>query len=291
MLDLARRPLASLGMFRQRSANIHVRAFRDGDLAAILNLWRLAHAGLAGDIVRTSEYWRWCVLERPGVGAGNVFVTVTSGVVTGYSAIDTGTSVANVLELAVDPRLPGRLRRRSVSLLIDRLEDRAAAAGNDLVRFHVPAGDGHLAAVMRSRAYAPGPFDPPLQWGILDAPRLLSVLLQVRRDRVPTADTVEFVLEAEPGGQHSRLRWRVIVDPGNASVTPVGPGDRVDGRPLVRTDLSTLTAILFKATTVSDEVRSGRLRVEPSSEGAQAAAVLEGIAVDKPWHTPLADMR
>ena len=59
----------------RQAADAHtLRSYRPGDEPQIVKLWNDHYAGYAGLSTRTVEYWRWSILERPGLSPQDVLL-------------------------------------------------------------------------------------------------------------------------------------------------------------------------------------------------------------------------
>ena len=78
------------------------------DETALVELWTRAHTAYGGHVRRSVDYWRWCVLARPGVEPADILMaTRDDGVPVGYGVLAGG---GVVIEFAIDPSLIGEAR-------------------------------------------------------------------------------------------------------------------------------------------------------------------------------------
>ena len=84
----------------ETGAPLTLRTFTAGDEPALVDLWNRAHAALGGHVPRTVDYWRWCILERPGVGPEDILILAGSHGPLAYGALAPG---GMVLESGAGP--------------------------------------------------------------------------------------------------------------------------------------------------------------------------------------------
>ena len=275
-----------------------IRHYRSGDEAALVALWNAAYASYAGYIPRSLQYWRWCILDRPGMSPHDVLILQdehNQGGILGYGVLGQdgmyGVPDPNgvVLELAVDPTLSNLRREQVASRLIMVLEERSRTRGDEMIQFKLPSTDGSICRALRGAGYREEKGEE-LQVVIVDLAGLLTKILCHRVARIPKGWSPTFILETNPGRYrfcpHRRVRITLEPPVAVALNAMAGVADyRVD------TDLSTLTELIFRRTTFEETIAAGRLAVHPGLGVGDVKMLVGLLALSSPWYMPHADGR
>jgi hypothetical protein len=272
-------PLSSLDEFR-------IRHFRPGDEEAIIGLFEAAYQEYGGFVPRDKDYWRWSVLQRPGVEAENVLLIVDEvGRAQAYGVLS---NEGSVLEFAVTPEAPPRLRRRMAAALLDRMEARGRALGLDAINADLPRVDGPIREAAEAAGYRMEPAES-LQLVVVDLVALLEEILRQRTRELDGLDGRTVILEMAPGRCRFLSHDRVRIRPG----TPVTVEAATDPEPesiSLGIDLTTLMGVVFQGDDPDELIRSGRVRLRREHHGP-ARALLNAMAVSAPWYIPRSDGR
>jgi GNAT superfamily N-acetyltransferase len=267
-----------------------IRAFMPGDEPRLVALWNAAYAGYAGYVRRTVEYWRWCILDRPGLLPADVLVLDDAARQTiGYGVLGPTDSV---LELALDPAVTGAAREAAAARLMSALEDRCRARGGEAISFMLPHADDAMQRGLTRAGYRAERV-PALTSTIVDVAALFELLLRHRASRIPPALPPSFRVRVERGAARTPavLVTRIELAPQLAVVreAPDAPAPAADCT--VATDLATLNRVVFRIETFDAAVTAGRLTVQPPTSEGAARTLLGLVTLAAPWFTPAADAR
>jgi len=262
-----------------------MRTYREGDEAALVELWNRAFAGYGGYVPRTVLHWRWCILERPGLSPEDILVATQGDKAIGYGVLG---PKGNVLEIAVDPPRPKALRRRLVGAICEALEARARVRGDEAIDFMVPSTDPVICQALKERGYREEAGDF-LNMTIVNPVALIRRVLEHRRDRFPPGWTPTFHLSLTPGHYRFSPYPEIAVAIGNPPLVEGQAPARADYH--IRTDLSVLTDLIFNRVTLAGASGSGALVVEPASGLDQVGTLMDLVALKLPWYSPYADAR
>jgi len=261
------------------------RRYSLGDEERLIELWNRAYRSWGGYVTRTAAYWTWCILERPGVEPEDVLVLEDQGCIKAYGVLG---PKGGVLELAVDPDDPPRRRLVLANALIEVLEQRSRARGDEAIKFQVPGLDRVLCRALKRRGYHSLPYES-LQWVLVDLAGTLSKLLTHRAHEIPAGWSPNFRIAFERGYYHFAPHRTLRVEIGPP------PCVDVDGAPTcdvtVSMDLSTFTELFFGMRPFRDVLARGGVRVEPASAAGDAEKLVALLSLRQPWYTPLSDER
>lgn len=266
------------------------RSFQSGDEETLVRLWNAAYQDYGGHVPRSTEYWSWCILQRPGVSFEDIILfSEPSGPreIRGYGVLGPRGSV---LEFVVDPSLPRRRRQKLAIFMIRMLEERCRERGDGVIELVLPSTDKPLCRALARAGYAEEVGGDTLQVVISDLPRLLTAILRHRSTRYPRDWSPSFLLELSPGQYRFCPHRLLAIKLGPPATVEVGSANTA-ANCHVRTDLSTLTDILFHRTTLIQAAQAGCISVQPQAGFADLQKLTKLLVLDGPWYTPNADGR
>lgn len=267
-----------------------MRPFAPGDEAQLVALWNAAYAAYAGYVHRTVSYWRWCVLDRPGlVPADIVVLDDAARRPVGYGVLGPTDSV---LELALDPGLTGAPREAAAERLTQALEARCRARGGEAISFMLPDADDAIQRGLTRAGYRAERM-PALTSTIVDVAALFESLLRHRASQIPPGLPRAFRVRVERGAgrtpavlvTHIELAPQITV----VRETPEASARAADCT--VATDLATLNRVVFRIETFDAALAARRLTVQPPTTAAAARTLLGLVTLAAPWFTPASDAR
>jgi len=232
------------GSGKMLTSRLTIRNYSSGDEKSLVAMWNLTYACYGGYVSRSPEYWRWSILERPGVSPQDILILQCSGEILGYGVLD---PKGVVLELAISVKLSSRNREKIATRLVMALEERSRIRGDEIIRFKLPSTDEPVRRTLRRAGYREEGGES-LQVVIVDPVSLLTKILCNRVSRIPEGWSPTFLLEISPGKNHFcpyqqlriNIRSRIVEKVDQMGVT----ADYTVG-----TDLSTLTDLIFRRTT------------------------------------------
>ena len=267
-------------------ASPEVRSYRPGDETALVDLWARAYADYGGSVPKTPEYWRWCVLERPGLEAEDIVILEENRTVTAYGVLgqkDTSVGLGGtVLELAVEPSVSSKERARYASLLISVLEARSRERGDQVFEASVPSNEAALVRALTAAGFKAEKSDS-LQLVIVDAAGLMRKILERRISELPDTP-VSFGLNFAKSEHRPLPLQRVRVELSPTSVHVEESKQRATCE--VYTDLSSLLDIIFRRQDVDRVLRGGRIRAEPVDRTEALIAFLRLLVIRSNWYIP-----
>lgn len=267
------------------------RTFVAGDEPRLLDIWNRAYGSYAGQVRRTVEYWRWSIVERPGITPDDVVILTGGDGPIAYGVLG---PAGAVLELAVDPAIVGQRREAVAAQLTQALEERCRTRGGETISFVLPHADDAVQRVLQRAGYR-SESSSSFTATVVDVATLLDALLRHRQDRFPSGWSPTFRLVVERGADrvYPRLVTRVRIGPPlviEAEAPEAGaPVDEVDCT--ISLALSALNRIVLRRGTFDDELAHGRVSVGPAGREHDARTLMSLITLTAPWYTPNADGR
>ncbi len=265
----------------------HIRSYRAGDEAILVEIAERAHAPYGGSVPRTVAHWRWSILDRPGIASDDILILgAATGETLGYAVLGRG---GVVLEFCLEPKLTGEARTEAARALKRALEERCLATGQETIVFELPHSDGRVRALLAADGYRQEE-SQSLQLILVDVEEAIRRLLAHRRGRLPHDWRPVFRFELAPG--HYRRSGPLIlrIAPGEAE-TVVRSAPDVVADVTVRTDLSTLTDLMFRRVRFEEARSLGRIEVVPAAREQDARTLCDWLVLKNPWYTPPADGR
>lgn len=264
------------------------RCFSEGDEEPLVRLWNDVYSEYGGFIPRTAAFWTQHILERPGISPEDIVLIEYRGTVRGYGVLGRR---GTVLEFAVDSRLSKRSRRRACNLLIEALEQRARQRGEKYLNVVAPVVDRTIDQTLRNADYAcTDRFG--IGVGILNAKRLLQMLLQRSAGRLPRDCPKTFSLEIQPGCYQVSPYDHLSI-----SFSKDGPvvderqrESHIDSGCRITIDLGTLTEVVFNHLSFDQATRDKRIRLDDGSSYADAEAFFSLLKIDAPLFWPPSDV-
>jgi hypothetical protein len=270
----------------EKASHLQLRAYREGDAAALAALWGSAHRKYAGYVARTASYWNWNILNRPGVSVNDILVIQEGQEILGYGVLAPN---GYVLELAIEPTQSLPKKSEIATMLCKALEDRARANGIPWIYMALPGDDQAVCEALRASDFfeATGDF---FNMTIVNPVALIQRLLEHRRKNIPEHWAKTFLLEFTNGYYRFNPFPKVYVQIGNElSVAHKTSDEPTDCR--INLSLSTFTELVFNRQTFESAITSGEVAVTPPSEVCNAQQLFNLIRLRAPWFSPLVDRR
>lgn len=269
-----------------------IRNYQSADEGQLLTLWRRAHEAFGGYVPKNIEGWRWAVLARPGMQPEDILILENEHVIIGYGVLGQKRTpagpIGTVLELAIEPQLPARQRRKSTCVLMAALEARSRARGDEWIEAAVPASDKRVARAIEKAGYKPEKSEA-FQLAIVDPRALLEQILTHRKAELPPCESRTFALTLEPGAYRFRpFTYLRIQLPSRAVTTEHSP---TPADYTIATDLSCLTDIVFHRASFERAVDEGRISVQPTAGLSEVRRFFQLITLRHNWYTPNVDGR
>jgi len=274
------------------NAELSVRSYQHGDEETLIDLWARAYSDYGGHVPKNPEYWRWCVLERPGVEAEDVVLLEHQDTLIAYGVLGRKESPVGpggtVLELAVEPSLTPAERTRSVSQLISVLEERSRARGDEIFEVSVPSTEQFMVGALEAADFKPEKSDS-MQLVIVDVMGLMQKILERRGSEIAAipAQSFAFIIQQEEYRALPLGRIRMELSSSGVSVEE----SAVDADFEVVAELSSLLDIIFRRDDVANIIRDDRIRVQPETGADALARLLRLLAIRSNWYTPSVDGR
>lgn len=262
----------------QETDEYYLRTYRQGDEKDIILLFNKVYERFAGFVPRTLEYWRWCILSRPGISEEGIVVALDAGRVVGYSAVERS---GNILEFCYDPNHDGKT---VVSMLLDWCVDYVKSQGSGSVSLNVPAQDDLIRQVCREWGFTEEPFHA-LFLRVFDFTQLLRKIVDQKGELKQHFDeTILIKLRKVPSWCDSHVVVRVQA--GKMAVLT----EKL-GRPTIRidSDISTLSSCIFGSTGIYRAIVKGQLKVRPFWKIRRAVKLFSLLQLRDPWYVPAAD--
>jgi hypothetical protein len=263
-----------------------VRSYRAGDAPSLVAVWNASHAGYAGLVTRSVEYWCWTLLSRPGMNAEDVLLLEDDGRVLGYGALWTR---GTVLDFVVDPGQRPRARRAMIRQLLSALEDRARERGWDSIDFLLPASDRLMDKTLRGAAYLVER-GPCFMAKVHNPQAFLLQLLHSRAQSLSAFSGQTFLLRLTPGNEPCLLQTRLLIRIGvSVAVEDVSDAGDQAADCTVELSISALVGLSLCGATPEELLQSSQLTIHPPSRRAEACRLLSVLALEPRWYTPRSD--
>ncbi|MCW4010398.1 MAG: GNAT family N-acetyltransferase [Candidatus Bathyarchaeota archaeon] len=254
-----------------------LRTYREGDEEELARLFNQTHTHLAGFAPRTPAYWRWCCLTRPDVEKEGIFVAAVQNEVVGYAVVG---KTGNIWEMSYCTNCDGKAVFRK---LLTQAAEYARNVGSDSLVLNEYAENQVVREVCQELDFVETPAEQCFL-SVMDLPRLLSEVLQSRKEAIDFEGTFmfqvtkcpdwfknQFVLKTEKKG------FSLINGAVNPEVT-------------VTIDLQTFVSVLFGAGSVRKAVLSSRIQVRPFWKLQKTVRLLSLMQVKSMWAIPRADI-
>lgn len=256
-----------------------MRSYRQGDEVALSEMSNRVARGHPGRVHKTADHWRWCFAQRPEVSADGIFVAHEDDAVAGYAVVGKN---GVVYDLCIAPNARAA---RVLDVLLDEVERYAVRSGASRISLAL-AADAELRRRLERRGY--GPWMRRMTVFPGDLTGFLSALLAANGE----ADGKPWMLEV----RRPRRRMRgvdaqpVCLEVRGRSLQPCAASARPPVELWITVDLLSLLELIFRRTGLVGALLRRRLTVRPWRRVWRAMAVLRGLRLPEPWHTPMADM-
>jgi len=262
-----------------------VRNYREGDEELIVKLWGNAYSSYAGYVPRTIEYWRWCILERLGVSKDDIFIIDKEDKLVAYCVLG---PKGKVLELAIDPNLMIKERKKIAELLIHAVEKRAIDRGEESIQIELPFTDKVTSKVLKKLDYRDTP-GQMVHGVVINIGSMIEKILNSRKEEVAANWSPAFLLVLNK--EHFRF-----ASPDQLLIK-FNPEISVESDPAfvsydikITFDLTTLTKLIFRQISVDDALKKKCLSISPFAEKNNCCILFKLLALSRPWYIPLADV-
>jgi predicted acetyltransferase len=255
-----------------------VRTFKEGDEDSIVKLFNTVHQDYGGFVPRTTEYWKWCCLERPDVDEKGTFLVCTEDeVLLGYLVAG---SSGNIWEFCVseDNQYVSELLLAEATKYLDML-------GASEITVNVPPTPG-----VRSALCAKG-FDEAAGTGLFATTLNPTALLQALIGPQETLLTKEFKdtftvnLHDTPYGVNGTFSLKIENDSATVSPTPQQKNSIV-----IETEFMNFLSILLGESNPTQMLLTGKIKVKPFWKFHAVLKILQMLRLRDPWFFPLSDM-
>ena len=266
--------------------NTTTRVYCPGDELQLATFWQHCYASYGGFVARTVEHWRWAVLARPGVEHEDILLVESGGKLQAYGALG---PKGSILELAVEPNLPARKRRRALQQLVAGLEQRARERQFDVLTCSAPMNDQLIANFMLSAGYQvdEGVF---VSLGIVNPMEAIRLTLTHRLPQLQGWEQT-FLLELTPGYYRNLSQTLLLIRiAGTVSVEDYSGVPDASAGCRIATDLTTLTDVMFGGLSAQSCFTANTVITEPREAAPAALRLLEALSIRTPWQVPTSDV-
>jgi len=257
----------------------NLRTYQPGDEKDLIPLFNNSYENFAGFVPRTLEYWRWCILSRPGLSEEGIVVALDAGRVVGYAAVE---SSGNILEFCYDPGCDGKaVVSKLLGWCLSYTEDQGAGS----ITLNAPLQDNFIHQACKELGFTEKPF-PSMFLRILDLPYLLRKILDQKKVEQRINEAILVTLKKFPSWCAEHVA--ILVQDGDVTVST----ERLE-HPTVKieADISTISSCIFGSKrTLYKATLEGRLKIRPLRKVARAVKVLSWFQLkDTQWFVPGAD--
>lgn len=268
-----------------------IRCYQSGDENSLTELWESAHADFGGYVPKTPEYWKWCIVDRPGVEPEDILILEHGERVVAYAVLaqkkDANGYIGTVLEFAIEPSLSTRKRKFFVNKLIVEIEKRSRYRGDELLNLMVPSKDTAVVSALEKAGYRAEALDV-FQLVIVDLVLLLKLILDQRKNSLPAGQSSSFRFAIQPGYYRYCPYESVRIE--------LGPEPEVEESTsnadyTVYTDLSTLTDIIFRRSNFNNAVKNNSMNIKPEDGTEAVRSLFQVLSLKSDWYLPTVDGR
>ncbi len=272
-------------------SGLRLRTYQSGDESSLVELWKAAHTNVSGYVPKTPEYWKWCVIDRPGIEPEDIFILERGKRIYAYAVLarkkDSSGYSGTILEFAIDPSASNSQRMKIAHDLITATEERSRLRGDELLNFGASSKDDIIVRALERRGYKPESQDV-FQLVIVDLLVLLRQILSKRNSAMPSRNSSSFRLDLQPGNYrycpYKKVRIELHSD-------PVVEESTSDADYIVSTDLSTLADIIFRRDNFDNALRSDKIRVESEDCIEAVRYLFQTLRLKSEWYLPTVDGR
>jgi len=264
----------------QETKEYELRTYRKGEENELILLFNKVFEHFAGFVPRTLEYWRWCILSRPGLSEEGIVVAIDAGRVIGYAAVERS---GNILEFCYDPNYDGTT---IVSKLLGWCIDYAEDHGANSVSLNAPVQDNLIRQVCKELGFTEEP-PPSLFLRVLDVPYIFRKIVdQKKKVEKGLDETVLINLTKFPPWCPQYVA--ILVQDGEITVST----EKLEHSTVkIEADMSTISKCIFGSRrTLYKAILEGQLKVRPSRKILRALKILSLFQLkNPPWYIPMAD--
>lgn len=267
-------------MSLQETKEYRLRTYQHGDEGELIPLFNNVYKHFAGFVPRTPEYWKWCILSRPGLSEEGVVVALYGDRIVGYAAVENSGSI---LEFCYDPNYEGKT---IVTKLLGWCLNYAEDQGANSATLNAPVQDNLIRQVCREKDFTETPFDPVFL-RVLDLPYILRKIVdQKRKVEKDLSETILINLRKFPSWCAGHVS--ILVQDGEITVSSTRlqqPTIKID------VDISTISSCIFGSRrTLYKEILKRRLKIRPLRKILRAVKILSMCQLKNPsWYVPRAD--
>ncbi len=229
----------------------HLRSFKRGDEATIVDLFNSTFREYAGFVPRTIEYWSWCCAQRPDVDEKGIVVVSKSERILGYAVA--GQS-GNIWEMCYDPTCDGET---VVTKLLAWAVDYLKSAGSDSILLNFPTKDKLVRKVCSKLNFAEN--HPEYMFiSILDFPRLITEVLtnSVEKQNI----NGQFLFRLQNASSSFGDSFWVEIQNGEFTVTKKAVNDP---EIIVDVDAATLISCMLEGGNILKAIATSKIRFYP----------------------------
>ena len=255
-----------------------VRTYGQGDEAPLVLLFNSEHAGLAGFVPRTVEYWRWCCLERPDVDKNGILILEKESRIVGYVVV--GRS-GNVWEFCYDS---SRDANTIIRKMLDWAENYLRSIGSNSMVLNAYIKDPLVREACQDMGFAESPPETTFL-SILDLPQLMREVLQAKNQLLDSNEVFWFNLK---NCASLRVDSFAIMLSKNDIVILDKPNHL--SKVTIDVEMSTLVALIFGTKGVFRTLFSSKIRFDHLRNLFKVIWFIRLLQVKSDWFTPRADI-
>jgi len=265
----------------QEAKEYRLRTYQRGDEKDLILLFNKVYEHFAGFVPRTLEYWRWCILSRPGLSEEGIVVALDAGRVLGYAAVERS---GNILEFCYDSSCDGKA---IVSKLLEWcLRYTESYQGANSITLNAPVQDNTIRRVCKELGFTEEPF-PSLFLRVLDLPYILrKIIKQQKKVEKGLNEAILVTLKKFPSWCAKHVA--ILVQDGEVTISTEKlehPTVKIDA------DISTISLCIFGTKrTICKAIFAGSLKIRPLRKIPKAVKILSWFQLRNPrWFIPGAD--
>ena len=270
---------------------LNIRTYQTGDEEQLVKLWDSAHTNYGGYVPKTPEYWRWCVVQRPGVEAEDILILEQEKHILAYAVLaqrtETRGYTGTILEFAIGPWLPAAERKLVASELIAEVEKRSRLRGDELLNLMVPCEDEVVVKVLGKAGYKAEALEV-FQLVIVDLVLLLRRILDKRKVILSSTQFSSFRIALQPGYYRYCPYESVRIE---LRPEPLVEESTFDADYTVFTDLSTITDIIFRRDSFNHALSTNKIKIKPENGVEPVRTLFQLLTLNSEWYLPTVDGR
>ncbi len=268
----------------ESSKEYSLRAYREEDERALVRLFNEVYSNYAGFAPRTTEYWRWCCLTRPGVERKSICIMERSGEIVGYAVVTIDSSSGKVQAKVLEFCCSNVEGESGIRHLMQWIIDYAGNKEADSVSLFAPTDSEVIHRVFGDFGFSQFPL-AQTDIRIVDCTQLIREIVASRSVMLTGRNEVfNIYLLNAPTSDNASLS--ICIESGKIKVA-----SEISNNPTIKmnADTVTLASCILGSTNIYNAVCTRRIKVNPFWKLPKVAALFSALQLNDVWFIPTGD--